>query len=361
MSPTQADLAPRAPRSKSDAIETSSSAIKNIVIVLQENHAFDNYFGTYPKADGTAGKTLCLPEAPGSQNCVAPYHDTSLTPVDMNHNWKSAHADYDSGKMDGFVYSEGNRETMGFYDGQDQGRYWKAADSYVLCDRYFTSVMSESAPNHLFLVAGTAGGLLDDNVPATLAFPPIFQQLDAKGVSWRVYGFSKWYERFSYVQNSPTAMGNFRSAGSFAADVRAGLLAQVSWIIGAPGGDEHPPQDIQTGENSVADDIVNAIGGSPYWASAAIFVTWDDYGGFFDHVPPPQVDQYGYGFRVPCLVVSPYAKAGAVDSTVNDHTSILKFVETRFGLSPLGARDAAANAVPGAIGFALAPRGVAPL
>ena len=338
------------------------SNIKNIVIVLQENHTFDNYFGTYPGADGTAGKAYCLPDSPGSSNCIGPFHDTSLTPADTGHNWKSAHADYDSGKMDGFVYTEGNAEVMGYYDGTDLGRYWKAAGAYVLCDRYFTSVMSESAPNHLFLVAGTAGGLLDDNVPRTLPFPPVFQELDAAGVTWKVYtDHPSWYESFSYVKTSPTAMGNFKKAASITADVKAGQLSQVSWVIGAPGGDEHPPADIQTGENSVADGIVNAVGASPYWPSAAVFITWDDYGGFFDHVPPPQVDKYGYGFRVPCLIISPYAKAGFIDSIVNDHTSILKFVETRYGLSPLSTRDAAANGLSEAFDFTQAPRPFAPI
>ncbi len=336
--------------------------IGHIVIVLQENHTFDNYFGTYPGADGTSSGSYCLPEAPGSPKCIGPFHDPSLTPVDMSHNWRSAHEDYDSGKMDGFVYSEGSKETMGYYDRQDLGRYWKAADSYVLCDRYFTSVMSESAPNHLFLVAGTAGGLLDDNVPSTLNFPPVFQRLDAAGVSWTVYTDTpSWFQSFSYVQNSPTAMGNFKGAGAFQSDLKAGALRQVSWIIGAPGGDEHPPKDIQAGESSVADDIVNAVGNSPYWPSAAIFVTWDDYGGFFDHVAPPQVDKYGYGFRVPCLVVSSYAKAGDIDSAVNDHTSILKFVETRYGLAPLSTRDAAANGFLEAFDFAQPSRPFTPI
>ena len=338
------------------------ASIEKIVVVLQENHTFDNYFGTYPGSDGTAGKAICLPESPGSANCVSPYHDSVLTPVDMSHSWRSAHSDYDSGKLDGFVYSEGSKETMGYYDRQDLARYWKAADQYVLCDRYFTSVMSESAPNHLFLVAGTAGGLLDDNVPKTLRFPPVFQQLDGAGVSWKVYADTpSWYESFAYVQSTPAARENFKPAGAFSADLKAGGLSAISWIIGAPGGDEHPPRDIQNGEASVADGVINAVGGSPYWPSAAVFVTWDDYGGFYDHVAPPQVDRYGYGFRVPCLVVSPFARAGFVDSTVNDHASILKFVETRYGLSPLSTRDAAANSFQEAFDFTQVPRQFEPV
>ncbi len=330
-----------------------SSQIKNIVIILQENHTFDNYFGTYPKSDGTTGKSICLPKSKGSisqTNCVSPYHDTNLTPVDMNHNWNSAHQDYDGGKMDGFVYSEGNKETMGYYEETDLEHYYAAADNYVLCDKYFTSVMSESAPNHLFLVAGSAGGIIDDKVPAKLDFPPIFQQLDQKGISWKVYGFTNWYKSFAYVQDNCSTRNNFASSRSFDIDLKNGKVSRVSWIIGAPGGDEHPPANIQAGEESVA-SIVNSVGKSPYWNSVAIFVTWDDYGGFYDHVAPLQVDQFGYGFRVPCLIISPYARPGFVSSVVNDHTSILKFVEDNHGLSPLSTRDARANNLAEAFDF----------
>ena len=341
--------------------KAGTDAIQNIVIVLQENHTFDNYFGTYPGADGTAGKKICIPPSPGSTDCVSPYHDTSPTPVDMNHNWRAARADYDGGRMDGFVYSEGSRETMGYYDDTDLPRYWKAADSYVLCDRYFTSVMSESAPNHLYLVAGTSGGLTDDRVPRTITFPPIFEQLDGAGISWKVYGFAKWYESFEYVQGLPSRSSHFAPGSALAGDIASGRLPQVSYIVGAPGGDEHPPKDIRMGQDSVADDIVNAIGSSPYWDSSAIFVTWDDYGGFYDHVPPPQVDSMGYGFRVPCLVISPYARKGTVDSTVYDHTSILRFVEERFSLRPLSSRDAAADGMSSAFDYAQAPRSFEPI
>jgi phospholipase C len=322
-----------------------SQKISNIVIVLQENHTFDNYFGTYPGAEGTIGKNICLPQKPNStNNCVSPFHDSNLTPVDMNHNWNSAHSDCDGGKMDGFVYSEGHPETMGYYERVDLPHYWNAADNYVLCDRYFTSVMSESAPNHLFLVAGTCGGIIDDNVPGTLRFPPVFKQLDQKKISWKVYGFTNWYKSFSYVQDTPGTQKNFSPTSStFAEDLKSGSIPQVSWIIGAPGGDEHPPANIQLGENSVANDIVNPVGASTIWDSVAIFVTWDDFGGFYDHLPPPQIDQFGYGFRVPCIIISPYAKKGYIDSTTNEHASILRFVEDSFGLEALSSRDASAN------------------
>jgi phospholipase C len=340
---------------------TDISAVQHIVVVLQENHTFDNYFGTYPGADGTLGKNLRLPTTPGGVPAVGPIHSATLTPNDLNHNWSSAHADYDSGRMDGFVHSEGSPTTMAFFDRSDLPRYWTLADQYVLCDRYFTSVMSESAPNHLYLVAGTAGGLKDDRVPAVLPFPPIFAPLDSRGISWNVYGFTKWYESFQYVQQTAATRGHFRPAAAFASDLAEGTLADVSWIVGAAGGDEHPPRNVQVGANGVADGVINALGRSPYWPSLAVFVTWDDYGGFYDHVPPAQVDAFGYGFRVPCLVISPYARSGFIDHTVNDHTSILKFIETRYGLAPLSSRDAQANDLSEAFDFAASPRPFVPV
>lgn len=340
--------------SAASAAADGQSHIDRTVVVLQENHTFDNYFGTFPGADGISG-SICLPLAKGSAECRAPFHSSSLTPRDMNHNWNAAHADYDGGRMDGFIYSEGSAQTMCYFDGSDLPRYWAAAREYVLCDRYFTSVMSESAPNHLYLVAGTAGGLKDDNVPEVIDFPPVFEQLDSSGITWKVYGFTKWYESFSYIRKAGLR-GRFAPAQEFAKDVAAGRLPQVSWVIGAPGGDEHPPKNVAEGQDSVADSIVNSVGASPYWDRCAIFVTWDDYGGFYDHVPPPRVDEYGYGFRVPCLVISPYARKGMVDSTVNDHTSILRFIESRYGLTPLSSRDAAANPLLEAFDFSSGPR-----
>jgi phospholipase C len=338
-----------------------SPLISKIVIVFQENHTFDNYFGTYPGADGTAGKSLKLPVVKGGPPTAQPAHSTTLTPTDLTHSWASAHADYDSGKMDGFVYSEGSQSTLAYFDQTDIPRYWALANSYVLCDRYFTSVMSESAPNHLYLVAGQSGGIISDTVPATLPFPPIFAQLDSHTVSWKVYGFSTWYESFGYVQKNPAAKARFLPSAQFATDVANGSLADVSWIIGADKGNEHPAANVQTGQNGVLDDVINPLGQSAYWPSTALFLTWDCYGGFYDHVPPTQIDAFGYGFRVGCLVVSPYARKGFVNHTVNDHTSILKFIETQYGLQPLSTRDAQAGDLSEAFDFTSPARPFVPL
>lgn len=343
------------------AVTTSAAALDHLVIVLQENHTFDQYFGTYPGVEGIVGKPLRLPTTPGGPPSVVPFHDTNLTPVDLNHDWTSAHADFDGARMDGFVYSEGNVETLGYYTRAELPRYWAAADEYALCDHFFTSVMSESAPNHLFLVAGTAGGLRNDAVPATLRMPSIFEALDRVGATWKVYGFTKWYGQFDYLQSNAAARQNLRSAKQFATDLTDGALADVTWIVGAPGGDEHPPASIAQGQNAVADGVINAIGRGPAWSSSAVFVTWDDFGGFYDHLAPPQVDSEGYGFRVPCLVVSPFARRGVIDPTIYDHTSLLRFVEDRFGLPPLATRDAAATPITAAFDFAQSARPFAPI
>jgi phospholipase C len=361
---TRAESARKAARGGRALAPSDLTAIEKIVVVFQENHTFDNYFGTFPGANGTSSPSgVCLPNKKGAPTpCVSPFHSPTLTPVDMTHTWASAHEDYDGGKMDGFVYSEGNQATMCYFDGSDIPRYWKVAQQNVLCEAYFSSVMSESLPNHLSLVAGTCGGITNDAVPKTIAFPPIFQQLDQKGISWKVYSTTtSWLQNFGYVQKTPSAKANFLPAGEFSTDVGKGALSDVSWVIGAPGGDEHPSGSVSAGEDSVADDIVNKVGASADWGSAAIFITWDCFGGFYDHVPPPQVDQYGYGFRVPCLVISPFAKAGYLDDTTNDHTSILKFVEDRFGLSPLSTRDAAANNLTEAFDFSQQPRSFVPM
>ncbi|MCI4345048.1 MAG: hypothetical protein L3J87_05435, partial [Thermoplasmata archaeon] len=165
----------------------------------------------------------------------------------------------------------------------------------------------------------------------------------------------------STISTIASALASPATGATFAKDLAAGTLPQVAWVVGAPGGTEHPPQDFQKGQNSVVDDIINPLGASPLWPSAAIFVTWDDFGGWYDHVAPPQVDAMGYGFRVPCLVVSPYARPGLVDHVVNDHTSILRFVENRFGIAPLSTRDAAANDLREAFDFTQPARPFSPL
>jgi len=333
----------------------SKLPVEHIVIIFQENRTFDHYFGTFPGANGIP-EGAALPVAPGSSQRITPFHLTTTSwtgnPVtDLSHAHKVAEVAYDGGKMDGFVYAEDSNLTMGYYDNRDIPQYWELASKFVLMDNFFSSEMGPSLPNHLYLIAGQSGGLLENaNVSRlNLDFPTIMDEMDAKGVSWRYYfdaiDYMKpdlWDPLPAFVQfrRNPERLSTHMAPSTrFIDDVKAGNLPQVVWVMPPGGGSEHPPADIKKGEAYVM-SLVDAIQQSPYGDSTVIFITWDDYGGFYDHVPPPQIDSFGLGFRVPCIVVSALAKRGLVDHTQADFCSILKFIETIHSLPPLTNRDA---------------------
>jgi phospholipase C len=187
-------------------------------------------------------------------------------------------------------------------------------------------------------------------------------ELEAAHISWKYYAGGYWalnnwnpLPAFVSFKGNATMMRGLADSSQFFTDLRNNVLPSVSWIM--PETDqssEHPPYDITVGEKDVV-SIVNAVMASPYWNSTAIFITWDDWGGWYDHVPPPQVDSFGYGFRVPCLVISPYSRHSFIDHTQSDFTSILKFIETIYSLPPLASRDALANNLTEAFDFTQAP------
>lgn len=359
----------------------SANPIKHIVVIVEENHTFDNYFGTYPGANGIAG---AKPQpATNSINSVLikPYMiNTSTVTGNLCNSAACGLQAYDNGKMNGFVIASGSNLTMGYFNPQLIADYWDYASQFVLLDNFYTSVMAPSLPNHLYLIAGQSGGLvvnagLGDTGGGVISFnsstvygntfyfKTIMDELDASHRSWKYYAgghsnLSNWnpLPAFASFNANKTRMMNLADPAQFSKDVASNKLASVVWIT--PETDltsEHPPYDIIVGGNAVV-SILNTIMKSHYWNSTAVFVTWDDWGGWYDHVPPPQVDQYGYGFRVPCLIISPYARQGLVDNTQSDFTSILKFIETVYSLQPLTARDAAANDLTEAFNFSQAPR-----
>jgi phospholipase C len=369
----------------SASASTAGTPIKHVIVILQENHTFDNYFGTYPGVNGIYN-VGAMPTAPGAPPTVKPYLFTSPVVVNreageqltgnLNNSWTAAHNAYDDGKMDGFIAAQkGSNVTMGYYDYHLIPYYWDYAAQYVLFDDFFSSVMGPSLPNHIYLIAGQAGGLTIDSRDGVFnftsstvksddfEFESVINELEAAHVSWRYYaggeGFlNNWnpLPAFPYVENNASLVQNIWDTGQFVNDLKNGSLPSVSWVM--PDSDtvsEEPPANVTLGEQTAVSEI-NAVMNSQYWNSTAIFLTWDDWGGFYDHVPPPQVDQYGYGFRVPLIILSPYAKQGYVDNTQGDFTSILKFIETDFQLSPLSTRDAAANDLYGAFDFTQAPR-----
>jgi phospholipase C len=247
--------------------------------------------------------------------------------------------------------------TLSYYDWHELPNYWEYARRYVLCDAFFSSLAGPSEPNHLYTVAAKSGGLVNNPPPnvarqeGVYTFPTMAELLQQSHVSWKYYDERRnphkhtlWNPMpgFRQFQKSPELMSHLVSLSQLYDDAKSGNLPQVCWIVPTPEDSEHPPADSARGMRHVT-DIVNAIMQSSAWKDTAIIITWDDYGGFYDHVPPPNVDEYGYGPRVPGLVISPYARPGFICHTQFDFTSPLKLIEERFGLKPLTARDGNAN------------------
>ncbi len=369
-----------------------SQKIQHVVWIIQENHSFDNYFGTFPNADGIPPST-CLPELPGSKACVKPFHMPAGQPLlDLEHSWETTRAAYDHGTMKGFVWAEGSPYTVGYYDARDIPNYWKYAHGYTLCDRFFSSEMTGSSPNHVYTVAaksdeinniGSLDGLkqyLDDD--DGFSFASIVKRFNGQNISWKYYvetkpdrsggcqlnshfarlacpdpkDFTLWNPMpgFKAIRKSEASMSRLVSLESYYRDVKQGTLPQVSWIVPDFQDSEHPPEPLAQGMWYVT-RIINALMRSPYWKNTVIFLCWDDYGGFFDHVPPPEVDAYGYGPRVPMIVISPYAKQDHVSHFTYDFTSVLKFIEQRWNLKHLTPRDGRANDMADCFDFKQAP------
>jgi len=322
----------------------SIDAIKHIVIACQENRTFDTYFGYYPKA-GKFGIPADYSQPDGKGGTVKPYHFRLHDTKDIVHDWQTIHREWNNGKMDGFYLADGN-SALGYYDGTDIPYYYALADSFTLCGNYSCYQLGPTLPNRIALWAGTTGGITQNHrlPPGSLDWPTILDLLEEHNISWKFYNlgllglgsipeiefinampfFKRWY-RDDRLHNREADFYN---------DLKDGALPQVSYIISAAFYSEHPPLDIVLGEKKMA-SIINALIHSGLWTSSVFFLTYDEGGGYFEHVPPPQLDAYGPGMRVPTLVVSPWAKRGYLSGQLYEHNSILKFIERRFGLPSL--------------------------
>jgi len=357
------------------AAATSVTAIQHIVFIVKENHTFDNYFGTFPGADGTTTGRL-------SNGQVVPLgHTPDPLLADIDHTPQAAQTAYDHGKMDGFnkipgAIQAGQDMAMTQYHQQDIPNYWAYASRFLLADHFFTPILGPSFPNHLVTIAGTSNQAVANvhyGVPNTwgcdsgphasvqarkplgttyftypcFGIPTVADELEAKGLSWRYYAPPP--DQPGYIWNSFDAIRGVRLNAarwkahiapdtSFLTDVQRGILPAVSWLVTDPADSDHPPASVCQGENWTVREL-NALMTSPLWQSTAVFLTWDDFGGFYDHVAPPQVDTWGYGMRVPLLIISPYVKAGTVYHKQAQFGSVVRFIEQRFGLASLGNRD----------------------
>ncbi len=352
--------------------------IQHVIVIVKENHTFDHYFGRFPGADGAKQVPIngALQDPP-----VAP----DRPPSDIDHSFAGAHRAWNQGAMDKFQGLSG-AVVAGFpvafaqYREQDLPAYWTYAREFSLFDRYFTSVMGPSTPNHLFIVAASSGGAIANprgeankascdvpsstiqvlnpdgktaNVPACLDIPTLPNLLSQKNVTWKSYDYYVMGV-LKRVNNDPTQARNLATEKDYLRDLQSSAFPTVAWLF-ADSRDEHPAKSVCDGENWTVDQI-NALMNSAYWKSSLVILTWDDFGGFYDHVPPPQVDQLGLGFRVPMLLISPYTKRGYVSHVQTEHASIPKTIEKIFGLPNMNDRDAKANDLLDALDFSQPPR-----
>jgi phospholipase C len=259
--------------------------------------------------------------------------------------------------------------TLSYYDWHEIPNYWEYARRFTLCDAFFSSLEGPSEPNHLYTVAAQSGGLVNNpgrgivGEEGVYNFTTLAELLQHSQHSWKYYDEKKnpkahslWNPMpgFKRISSSPEMMSHLVSLDEFYADAKADRLPEVCWIVPTAADSEHPPADSARGMWHVT-GLVNAVMESKAWEDSVIIVTWDDYGGFYDHVPPPQVDKYGYGFRVPALIISPWARPGFICHVHYDFTSPLKLIEDHFSLPPLATRDAAANNMLDCFDFAQKP------
>jgi phospholipase C len=367
-------------------VDAFRARIQHIVYILKENRSFDNYFGTFPGADGATSGFVSTGEE------VQLGHSPDRTPRDPGHTWQDAHTAIHGGLMDRFdLVQAGNVNndllSMTQFLDSDIPNYWSYAEHFALADRMFGSIAAESFPNHLYSVASQSGGVIGnpgallwgcDAPPRTTVerldtngnvsqvypcfeFPTVADRLEAAGVSWRFYAPVPGQP--GYIWSTLDAIGHIRNSSlwqtrvmpdqQFLDDAAAGTLPAVSWLIPDFAVSDHPTRQVAgvtggistcVGENWTVDHI-NAIMEGPDWPTTAIVLTWDDFGGFYDHVPPPVTDFYGLGVRVPLIVISPYVREGIVSHTEYEPASILQFIETRHRLKALTNRDVAANSL----------------
>jgi len=354
-----------------------AAQIKHVVFILKENHTLDNYFGTFPGADGVTsglihtGKSVRLGPSP------------NFFTEDIGHSFGDALLGMDNGKMDKFDLIPGalQRGRLANYTQFKQSQipnYWALATRFVVADEFFTSVHGPSFPNHLFTIAAQSGQAIenpdtggawgcDSGPQATVEaidpsgkhffespcfdFTTVADSMNDAGLTWRYYtaspkqGGFQWceFDAIKHIRNGPQWKTNVRYLNKFAKDIARGDLANMTWITTDGQESEHPKQGGScAGENSSV-KIIDAIMNSPMWSSTVIFISWDDFGGFYDHVPPPQLDLLGLGPRVPLLIISPFVKSGYIEHQQLEFSSVVKFIEEVFGLPFLTARDTNSN------------------
>ncbi|MGA8534712.1 MAG: alkaline phosphatase family protein, partial [Candidatus Tumulicola sp.] len=383
--------------------------IQHVVLLIQENRTVDDLFNGFPGADTvTQGLGQDL-NHPGKQIVIK----LKRLPLEMRLSPQNTHAQfltsYDGGKMDGFntikVENNPGSYVYQYANPSDVAPYWNLAKQYVLADRAFSTQGSGSFTGHQDLIAGgtlinatqaiidnpsnqpwgcdsptnpptvtslitTSGQYLPGQGPfPCLRYKTLRDLLDAKGVTWKYYappigsGFADIWNAFDAiraVRYGSEWKTNVTAPENLLPDISSGKLPAVAWVCPDFANSDHPGSKPDTGPSWVA-QVVNAIGQSQYWNTTAIVVVWDDWGGLYDHVAPQQIDYQGLGFRVPMLIVSPYAKKGYVSHTQYEFGSLVKFIEQTWMLGSLGTTDVRANSIDDSFNFQQRARRFSPI
>jgi len=351
------------------AAPSSAGAIQHVIVIMQSGHSFDNYFGTRPKVNGIPAKA-CQPIAVNS--CVKPFHLSSdQARAALSDNLFVTKKAFDNGKMDGFVTAQSNTAisslAMGYLNGDDLPYYWSLASRFTLFDRFFASSQAGALPNRLVSVAAQDAGQTSNEVssPGYINVPTIFDRLDQAHLGWKYYvqpSQSQPHAPTTGEQSrtplltmpsftgSPARAAHIVSTGQYFDDLTKGQLPAVSYITSSIDS-ERSPQNPAQGEAFVR-SLINSLMQSSAWKSTALLLTYDDSGGWYDHAVPPTIGQQNQlgqstvvGLRVPTILVSPYARAGQVDSTQLDTASIPAMIESVFHLAPLTQLDASSNSI----------------
>jgi phospholipase C len=362
--------------------DSAKTPIRNLVVMTQDQHSFDNYFGIRDGVDGIPSG-VCVPvTALSSTPCVTPFllKASGLKP-NLLATATAQEVSVAGGLMNGFVQAQTTPRTdgsgsMGYYSPSDLPVITQLADQGVLFDHWFSALPGAGIVNRLFAMSGAVTPDTDQ-VPAAgwTDLPVIFDRLQAAGVPWKVYvenyvptltvATAALRARrggqvarvpllaLSRYENNPALMSHIADLGTYFSDLADGSLPAVSWIV-TTSSTERPPADPTAGQREVR-NVVNALGESSAWPNSAFLLTYDSSGGWYDHVAPPTEQGAALGLRVPTLLISPYATPGLVDHAQLDSASVLKFIETNWSLTPLTARDAGATDLATALTFGRPP------
>jgi phospholipase C len=341
--------------------------IETVIFVMMENRSFDHYFGALSSSEGRSvdglRPGLGNPDVDGT--VIEPFRMDLRCVADPPHGWVSSREQVNGGANDGFVRehhetvvedgfpAERAREVMGYHDRGHIPFYYGLADEFALCDRWFSSVLGPTWPNRMYLNSAQSNGRMTNAFPEDLnvgfTWPTIWDRLNDAGIDWGAYyGDLSLLLLWGHLRTGP-----LRSFEQFVDDALSGNLPSVCQIeptyFDANANDDHPPHDFARGQAFIS-TIVNAVAQGPQWSKSLIILTYDEHGGFFDHVPPPTVEDEraaeGFdqlGVRVPGLIISPYTRRGYVSSVQTEHCSVPAFIEWLYGLEPLTVRDANAS------------------